>query len=1400
MSYLAPRFWLPYGKEISLVDQGFIYEAPAFWSDAYPAELNPLQDLAAIPCLVLIGEPGLGKSTAMRIEFTRLQSQLAGGPDRVQWVSLGTTREREVLSGQIFAAKPFQEWLAGDGHLHLFLDSLDEARLRIPRVAELLLEGLAGAPFGRLSLRLSCRSANRHYGLERGLREQFAASNFAEFELAPLTKRDVLAAASARDLEAETILTKIIERELQPLAMVPESLNFLLDVAEETGDLPTSRTEAYEQGLRLLVREPDEDRREEERDRLPSTQRLALASRIAAALVLSGRTSVRLDERPVGSDQASVAQFAGGSETDRVTALPVAVDATVANLTEVLHTALFTSHGERGHGFGQASYAEFLCARWLACGGLAPGQLEQLLFMESAEGLRVIPQLNEVAAWLADQDSIFSARLLECDPSVLLRAEPVNLDEGGRRQLVDALIAGIISHDVDRWDRRMRAKYPALRHPGLAAQLGAVIGDRDANSRARQVACDVAGACSLQALEPELTDIALDVSEDREARSAALSALGHIEDAKHRSRLRPLALEPLDDDPDDDLKGGALLALWPGELGAAELFASLSPPKRKNLLGQYKGFLFNQLLAGLEPEDLPIALAWAAKLPVDHFPTDALSDVRERLLLEAWPRLDVGGELLDRYADVIVGLLAGHANLLSSEAAKEHPEVFVEREGRRHLIRALISRLGDTEVEPGALVLSRPPLLNGADTAWLAQLLLDREAEGGEEAETLAHLLESLVSLGGEDEPVMQARESSSRLRRLTARHYDSVELGSAAAARARESYELWHSHRHHDEEEPLDLDIAGKVREALDRFEAGDVDGFWIATRWLEIDLEKKERAYLVSDLTRLPGWRLLEDGDRDRIRTAARSYLDGASPDPKSWFSRDFVNWPAWAGYRALRLLHSEGEQVGQALVDPALWARWAPIVVHWPRNDGDGEGEGAFNDWAIAQALAKAPGETVTWFSRALDRQLRKEGHPFILHRFRQVWHPLLEGVILRRARRSNLGAEQRTELLEVLLRNGSTEARAHARRLISSVALAGGERRNELAVRVAVLLAVEAGAGDWERIWALIETDEAFGISLVERLAAGERHRVGELSPRQAGELFSWILARYPYGGDPVEDEVHFVTAREQVGHYRDRILNMLGEGQSRESVAELGRLIAAHPELEFLPRLRRQAERRLQRSEWVPPAPQHVVRLAEDTVRRHVRSASDLRQIAIASLERAQERLSGLRPAIADLWDLGTVRPKRERLVGAWIERHLRDDLVGRGIIVGREVEVRAHPKGQMGESVDILLSAIAAPEIDGAPEVSVSLELKCCWNRDLETAMEGQLLDRYLDVENNQGLYVIAHFDSPQWEDGDAVNRSACRRRDFKSSRSFFSAQAAALSAKELADISAFVLDCSLPA
>ena len=149
-----------------------------------------------------------------------------------------------------------------------------------------------------------------------------------------------------------------------------------------------------------------------------------------------------------------------------------------------------------------------------------------------------------------------------------------------------------------------------------------------------------------------------------------------------------------------------------------------------------------------------------------------------------------------------------------------------------------------------------------------------------------------------------------------------------------------------------------------------------------------------------------------------------------------------------------------------------------------------------------------------------------------------------------------------------------------------------------------------------------SDEDFGKELVEHLAATrEREIASRLSPRQAGELYEWVLERFPFETDPAEQGAHWVSPREQIGDWRNGILRALVDQGTREAVQELGRLTDRHPELLRLPTLRREAEELVQRSEWTPPAAESIVSMADNASKRHVRSAADLRRVILSSLER-----------------------------------------------------------------------------------------------------------------------------------------------------------------------------------
>ena len=50
-------------------------------------------------------------------------------------------------------------------------------------------------------------------------------------------------------------------------------------------------------------------------------------------------------------------------------------------------------------------------------------------------------------------------------------------------------------------------------------------------------------------------------------------------------------------------------------------------------------------------------------------------------------------------------------------------------------------------------------------------------------------------------------------------------------------------------------LDVPAGVTAAIERFEAGESDGFWIAVNWLEYEADGGGRGYFVSDLRALAG-----------------------------------------------------------------------------------------------------------------------------------------------------------------------------------------------------------------------------------------------------------------------------------------------------------------------------------------------------------------------------------------------------------------------------------------------------------------------------------------------------------------------------------------------------------------
>lgn len=224
-----------------------------------------------------------------------------------------------MLTRALFDNPTFQEWLHGAGRLYLFLDGLDEGLLSIPILARFLSTEFARYRdhLARLSLRITCRTAEWPALLEDQLRELWSNANVRAFRLAPLRREDVHAAASANGLDADRFLEEIDRKAAVPLANRPITLRFLLNLYRVHGTFPSTQPALYEEGCRILCEEMNPSRRSARYiGNFTARQRLAAAARLAYLMVFTNRSEVwdgvDLADAPMGSLQLD--ECSGGTE------------------------------------------------------------------------------------------------------------------------------------------------------------------------------------------------------------------------------------------------------------------------------------------------------------------------------------------------------------------------------------------------------------------------------------------------------------------------------------------------------------------------------------------------------------------------------------------------------------------------------------------------------------------------------------------------------------------------------------------------------------------------------------------------------------------------------------------------------------------------------------------------------------------------------------------------------------------------------------------------------------------------------------------------------------------------------------------------------------------------------
>ena len=163
------RFWIPREATLNLDGGGYLPDPEGESTRQYNPDVVPFESIEALPCLGLLGEPGMGKTYALQSLRKGIDAKISGEGGKSLWVDLHEYGDEGRLVKDIFECDRFKEWADGSHVLHLFLDSLDECRMRITTLSAVLLSKLRAAPCDRLRLRIACRTDDWPESLERGL-------------------------------------------------------------------------------------------------------------------------------------------------------------------------------------------------------------------------------------------------------------------------------------------------------------------------------------------------------------------------------------------------------------------------------------------------------------------------------------------------------------------------------------------------------------------------------------------------------------------------------------------------------------------------------------------------------------------------------------------------------------------------------------------------------------------------------------------------------------------------------------------------------------------------------------------------------------------------------------------------------------------------------------------------------------------------------------------------------------------------------------------------------------------------------------------------------------------------------------------------------------------------------
>lgn len=1393
--YAWERYWYPRELPPTLSENGFLLNPESEIGGLTNGHLLTLGELSEGACIVLLGEPGSGKTIALKSAEKKIRSTIQKSGGKLIWRDLSTYSSDYYLIEDVFKTKEFSEWNDGGNSstLSIYLDSIDEGKLRVETLSNLLIDQLHrlnAESLAKLKLRLVCRSTEWPISLENGLKELFK-ENLRIYYLAPLRKEDVIEASNLEGIQSDAFIKEIEENGIVHLANRPITLRFLIDEFRANNRLPSAQSELYLKACEKSCSENNLSRRESKLiGKLTTNQRLHTASILAALTTFGNKSAFWHEGGACRYDNGYIdieSLYTDGTDQNKT------LDR--LEVEETLTSGLFTSVDNGKITWVHKSYAEFLAGYCLYDHKADLRQVRSLLINPGDPNARIIPQLRNTAKMLAEMDATIFDNLIETNPDVLLSCDFNNVTVDQKSRLVSSLLSlserKII--DISNIDYKLLVK---LSFPDISNNLIPVI-RKSKNEGVKECAIALAVACNVTPVQKILTQIIRNKDEKESLRYFSLVHALKFSEKNGKDEIKKIASKGMGE-MSDEYKGLLLKALWPEEIKLKKMLCILTPPK-DDIIGTYYLFFSHYFARGLQVEDLSTTIIWALRKMAIKEQREAYSDLIDSIIVRAVSLIDTpkSSSFQDELGSLIVQRLKKECCIVShhSTIGDKFEKIIKNDDIRRRVIQSTFNRLsGRNDISRLLLFNQHTPVLR-EDVPWLMETL--KQSPEKNARLVCARLIRYTHGYYGAPNAIelLDAIQKSPELKQVMKEQIAPVRLKSKKAMRLKDEYERYSESRLKHEVKLVEPPPGLRIEKALDSIESGDLNYWWILIR--QMTLNDDSQCYGdadITDITSLPGWEKSENAIRDRIIDAAKMYIDGYESE-KSWLDDSHVYLDQLGGYQALYFLYKLEPDYIRQLPD-SIWERWGPIILSHPFSHND---ELQVQQELINVSYAKAKDSMLDAIIQMVKRDDEKHDRVFILRKLEKCDHDLYSKLI-DLANRDLLKPCSLSYLYAFLFSYCNNDV---IDRLPDLINISQLEKKRDYVVALSHVSLAFAGDIAWQLIWPMIKKDEKLGSEIVQfednnlDWSIMTSRTISTLKEKELADLFIWLESHYPEKEDPKHSGAFLVQLRDEISDWKRNILSDLLERNTPDSVEAFQSISRSIPGNERVEIMLGIIEEKVNAIMWVPPSDKDILLMLSSDKYRLVRNGDELLAVIIESLDNTQSRLHSETPEAQYLWNVikkDKVRlcyPKDENTLSDYLKNRLNDDLITKQIIASREVKI------YRDSITDIHIDAIKKKDDEEFTRLSAIVEVKGCWNTELYSAMQKQLLDKYIEKnENKNGVYLIGWFKCDVWSD-EPRKRKNGKLITINDAEQEFSEQASRLSTDKIR-LKAYVLNATL--